>query len=164
LSGLTKRPGGRGPIRCVAHVPPRVVRHGVWWWEAKFLVAVAMVVFRHEEVLWLCHSYRREVPWGLPTGFVQRHETLEAACTRELREETGLVVPDWTLLDTSLDPRHRRVEVAYWTRLTDAVEPTPRSPEIADAGFFPWDAPPAPTLAGQRRLVEQAARVAGHRP
>src|ERR1043165_7058795 len=38
------------------------------------------------------HTYRREVPWGLPGGWLKHAESPEAGLAREVFEETGLHV------------------------------------------------------------------------
>ena len=49
-------------------------------------------------VLLLEHTYRREIPWGLPGGWLKRAESPEAGLTREVYEETGLHVKVEALL------------------------------------------------------------------
>src|SRR5215472_280025 len=54
----------------------------------------AMALIQNEcgEILVLEHTYRRQVPWGLPGGWLQRAETPEVGLAREVFEETGLRV------------------------------------------------------------------------
>lgn len=57
--------------------------------------------------------------WALPGGFVNENEPLERAASRELEEETGLVVPASKLQmigafgDPGRDPRGHSISVAY---------------------------------------------------
>lgn len=73
---------------------------------------------------------RRKYPpyrgqYALPGGFVDIGETVEQACTRELREETGLVVgtKDLELIgvfsDPQRDPRGHGVSVAFHASFPD---------------------------------------------
>lgn len=61
--------------------------------------------------------------WALPGGFIEMDETLEAACKRELVEETGLQVTGMKQFKTydapDRDPRHRTISVVYYTELPE---------------------------------------------
>lgn len=76
---------------------------------------------------------RSEAPhegdWALPGGFVREDESLDAAATRELMEETGISTDQFHLEqlgsygEPERDPRMRVVTIAYWAICSDLPEP-----------------------------------------
>jgi 8-oxo-dGTP pyrophosphatase MutT (NUDIX family) len=60
--------------------------------------AMALIQDDQGRVLILEHTYRREVPWGLPGGWLKRAESPEFGLAREVLEETGLRVQVGPLL------------------------------------------------------------------
>lgn len=58
-----------------------------------------------------------EGKWALPGGFVEKYELPEQACKRELKEETGLELPEGKMLgvfaEKGRDPRGWMVSVAF---------------------------------------------------
>jgi len=67
--------------------------------------------------------------WALPGGFVDYGETLEAAASREAREETSLVVSNLRLLGCYSDPQR---DVRMHTISTVFVADASGTPQAAD--------------------------------
>ncbi len=54
--------------------------------------AMALIVDDQGRLLVLEHTYRRELPWGLPGGWLKNAESPENGLVREVFEETGLTI------------------------------------------------------------------------
>jgi ADP-ribose pyrophosphatase YjhB (NUDIX family) len=54
--------------------------------------AMALIQDDQGRILIVEHTYRREIPWGLPGGWLKHAESPEMGLTREVLEETGLRV------------------------------------------------------------------------
>jgi 8-oxo-dGTP diphosphatase len=54
--------------------------------------AMALIQDDQGRILVLEHTYRRDVPWGLPGGWLKQAESPEVGLGREVFEETGLRV------------------------------------------------------------------------
>src|ERR1051326_7603255 len=52
--------------------------------------AMALIQDDAGRILLVEHTYRRDVPWGLPGGWLKRAESPERGLAREVYEETGL--------------------------------------------------------------------------
>lgn len=78
--------------------------------------------------------------WAFPGGFVNIDEELEAACARELFEETGISVPALKQFHTygavDRDPRSRTISVVFWSKLDELIEPV-AGDDAAKAEWFP---------------------------
>ena len=56
-----------------------------------FMVGVVGLITDNEgRVILFHHTYRNRYAWGLPGGWMNRHEQPDAALVREVREESGL--------------------------------------------------------------------------
>ena len=90
------------------------------------LLAVDCVVF--DDNGWVLLIKRGRPPfagqYALPGGFVEVGETVEAACRRELEEETGVTAGPLRLVgvysDPKRDPRGHTCAVVYATRIKSA--------------------------------------------
>jgi 8-oxo-dGTP diphosphatase len=114
-----------------------------------FAVTVDLVVLTvRDKRLQVLLVQRGEQPyrgrWALPGGFVKADEDLTTAATRELREETSLVLRDLHLEQLATygaprrDPRMRVVSVAWLVLAPDLPSPTAGT-DAADATWRPVD-------------------------
>jgi len=60
--------------------------------------AVAGGVICNSDQILMVHNHRRggRTDWSTPGGVIDDGETILEGLTREVEEETGLIVPDWT--------------------------------------------------------------------
>jgi ADP-ribose pyrophosphatase YjhB (NUDIX family) len=136
----------------------RVRTYFMWWLNAKFAAGVTAVVLNPAgEVLLLEHAFRRRYPWALPGGWVERHEPLEAAIVREVKEETGLDIAVSHLVSARTFPTHR-LDVVFACRLLSdagAIRPSAETPHWrwCAAGEYPPNVDPYSV-----ELVQLAAR------
>jgi 8-oxo-dGTP diphosphatase len=86
---------------------PWVVTLGRAIWrlgQAKFSAGVVGVVFDERgRVLLVEHVFHPYAPWGLPGGWVDRHENPAYTVQRELREELDLAVDIGPILKVEID-------------------------------------------------------------
>lgn len=116
----------------------------------------AAVTDRDGRILLVRHGYRPG--WHFPGGGVERGESLKSAITRELEEETGVVLLEDARLFgiyahfDAFPGDHIVLFVATaWRR--ERV-PSPNN-EIAEHGFFALDALPEGTMPTTRRRLEE---------
>jgi bifunctional NMN adenylyltransferase/nudix hydrolase len=118
-----------------------VQAHSQAWSVAPYppvLVTVDAVVLQSGHILLIRRGRQPgQGLWALPGGFVDPHETLLAGCLRELREETGLALPDATLL-ANLREQH----------VFDHPERSLRGRTITHGFFFELSEGELPRVAG----------------
>jgi 8-oxo-dGTP diphosphatase len=134
------------------------LRNIFWRIRRPKLVGVRALIVRDELVLLIRHRYGRQ-PWGLPGGGVERNESLAEAVRREAREESGVHVEIRHLLgmyDRFKGGVSNYVGVFVCTPLNEPNPP--RSLEIAEARFFPFNELPKGIDDGSRRRIAEYLR------
>lgn len=109
------------------------------------LLTVDIIYYRYDAVPQIVLVERKYEPfgWALPGGFVEVGETTQAAASRELTEETQLVIADWKMQlfgvysQPNRDPRGHSVSVVYSCEPQLGYWLNPKgSDDAKDAKFF----------------------------
>jgi 8-oxo-dGTP diphosphatase len=110
------------------------------------------------QILLVRHDYGRR-NWELPGGGAEPGESPDETALRELREETGLEATIERLTGLYYETAHERgpfLHVVFRCRPPAGAVPTPNSPEIAEAGFWPVDDLPRPISDFTERRIADA--------
>ena len=104
--------------------------------------------------------------YALPGGFVDVGETVEAACRRELFEETGLTVKGLRLIgvysDPHRDPRGHTVSAAFLASLDEPTTPQAGDDAAAAEWIADWR---GKTLAfDHAQILDDAEKLRGVDP
>lgn len=122
---------------------------------ARFTVGVTGVVFNARgEILLLEHVFRGRYPWGLPGGWVGRHERPQDALRRELMEEVGLFIRVGPPLLVDLDDLPGHLETAFLCEIEGEVGSL--SNEILAARWVSPDALPEGLKPLEQEMVSHA--------
>jgi 8-oxo-dGTP diphosphatase len=88
------------------------------------LLTVDCVIFNKNSVVLIRRKFNPFKGWyALPGGFVDKNESVENACSRELKEETGLEIKSKSLQlvgvysNPKRDPRRHTVSVAFFGQI-----------------------------------------------
>lgn len=132
---------------------------GIYLFIPRHRIGINVVVLdERKRVLLLKHVFHPQVPWGLPGGWLGRHEDPKEGALRELREETGLTAvlqQPLLLLTHDVNPQH--IGIVFLAQ----VEPGPLtlSSEILEAGWFELDDVPKVMTPGAHRALDRATAV-----
>lgn len=120
-------------LRVFGRLPRRVRARVLRFTGAVAALGAVVVVERDGSMLLVRHAYRPG--WGFPGGSLRRGEDPVTAVVRELREELGVeVAVGGGVVVHDLDVG--RVTFVYPAAVSDG-EPTCRSAEIVEVGWFP---------------------------
>ncbi len=89
--------------------------------------------------------------WGLPRGHLESGETIEECASRELLEETGLTIIEFTRAGFTRDVfevEQKQYVTLFVETFYSGVEPVVMEPDKCDAWqWFAWDELPDPLFA-----------------
>jgi ADP-ribose pyrophosphatase YjhB (NUDIX family) len=120
----------------------------LWLFHDKFIVGVVGIVLNDRNEVLLCrHRFWKDGSWGLPGGYANKNETLEACLAREIKEETGLAI-DNISLHKLVSGYKLRLE-AYYVAQATSDNFTLDNQEILEAQFFSLDNLPVALLTSQ---------------
>ena len=145
----------RDPVlRLAFRVGYQVLR--VWWQLVHPRNSgVKCVLTRNGEILLVRHTYGgRRRRWELPGGGIKRREEPGQAARREIREELGIDVDDWTLLGEVFARIDGKRDRLWCFRSEIGDRPLELDPaEIADAQWFSRDRLPSRTAKHVDRIA-----------
>ena len=128
----------------------RLVRLG----QTRFTVTAGAMIFDDAgRILLLEHVFRPDSHWGIPGGFLARHEQPEEGLRRELREEIAVELEDVSFLFVRTLKRPGQVEIYFRARAIGT--PKPSSFEIKKAEWFEIDRLPDELSQDQKRLINR---------
>lgn len=110
--------------------------------QPKFTIGVVGVLLNDQgQVLLVKHVFHPQLPWGLPGGWINRHEEPTTAVAREIMEELQLKVTNTELLYAQLGPNHRNhLDMAYLCTWENEVGQL--SKELLTYGWYTIDEMP----------------------
>jgi len=122
---------------------PMMIRSPILWaGNRKFVIGIAALIQNDQgEILLFKHSYRKDVPWGFPGGYLKRGEDPDEAIKREIHEESGFKIMNLKLLEIIRSHEMERLEILFQAELSDDSTFIP-SIEVAEAQFFALDSLP----------------------
>src|SRR5436309_2551238 len=137
------RPRTLSPVRIPVAVRRAALRGAynglrVYWFLAHPEVqGVKCVLTKGEHVLLVRHTYG-DRGWDLPGGRIRRDEPAVATARREMHEELGVLIDDWTPLgEVSGTAQHRRDRMQiFQAELPDSDIEIDRG-ELAEMHWFP---------------------------
>jgi 8-oxo-dGTP pyrophosphatase MutT (NUDIX family) len=109
---------------------------GYWFVRRPKVEGVKCVLRSNGQVLLVRHTYGRR-DWDLPGGAVKRREPPVAAARREMHEELGVDIEDWTALGPVLEVAyHRRDRMHCFQAELEDPRLTVDHGELAAVGWF----------------------------
>ena len=121
-------------------------------------VGVGVVVARGEDVLMLQRrNAHGDGSWAPPGGHLDYLESPAACASREVREETGVVIGPPRLIDVTIDTFEDigRHYVTLWMHAlyVGGTAHVASSREVSDVGWFRWSALPEPFFLSFAHLL-----------
>jgi 8-oxo-dGTP pyrophosphatase MutT (NUDIX family) len=143
----------RAAVRC-AYGGLRVY----WFLTRPQITGVKCIVTHGDDVLLVRHTYGNR-SWDLPGGTVKRREVPLNAARREMREELGRRIEDWTDLgELSVSTNHHHDNLHLFQGHVDDRQLDLDLSELAQAQWFPRDALPPDVGRFVRPILSRVTR------
>lgn len=114
----------------------------------------AIILNDKHEILLVRHSY--EAGWFLPGGGVDKNEPIQAAVKRELIEEVGIHVDgEPQLFACYINSLRGATDYPFLFIVNKFKQVESHSPEIAEHGWYSYDALPEKTSPGSKRRLRE---------
>lgn len=114
---------------------------------------VRVLMIKDGQVLLVRQTY---IPgWFMPGGRLKRGETLEQAARREVKEETGAVLGEMSLLGVYTHFKEWKTDHNIVFLSQDFTNGDLHDDEIAEVRYHPLEALPEDLWPGHRRRIEQ---------
>jgi 8-oxo-dGTP pyrophosphatase MutT (NUDIX family) len=135
---------------------------GLWWFVRRPRThGVKMIVRRGDEALFVRHTYGDREAWEFPGGGIHRAESPVQAATREVREEVGLTITDWTALGVVESKDFANAELHGFLAEYDGQPVQLDLGELAESCWAPIAAPPQPLGKHARAFLALPALADG---
>ncbi len=130
--------------------------------ELSVSVGVGMIITRDDSVLLLRRKgVHGEGTWSTPGGHLEFGESFEECAVREAKEETNIEVTNvqFRAVTNDVFAAERKHYVTIWmeAKYSGGEAIINAAYEVADVGWFPWDALPQPLFSPFRHLLEGKA-------
>ena|SRR6185437_10084393 len=126
-----------------------------WFVVRPRVVGVKCVLTHGDDVLLVRHTYGNRA-WDLPGGTVRRREVPRGAAEREMHEELGRRIGDWTSLgELYVNTNHHDDNLHLFQARVNDRELNLNLTELAEAGWFPRDALPTDLGRYVRPIVKR---------
>jgi 8-oxo-dGTP pyrophosphatase MutT (NUDIX family) len=130
-----------------------------WFVLRPQIVGVKCVLTHGDDVLLVRHTYGKRA-WDLPGGTVRRREIPRDTARREMEEELGREIDDWSSLgELFVNTNHHHDNLhLFHTRVADR-DIELNLAELSEAGWFPRDALPSDLGRFVRQIVARVRAV-----
>ena len=127
-----------------------------YWFVARpRIVGVKCVLIHGDDVLLVRHTYGKRV-WDLPGGTVRRREAPCDAARREMHEELGRRIEDWTSLgELFVNTNHHDDNLHLFQARIEDRDLDLNLTELAEADWFARDALPADLARFVRPILKR---------
>ena len=135
-----------------------LMRLGIQLVVPRHRVGIALVALDEQErVFMLKHVFHPDAPWGLPAGWLNRHENPAHGILRELYEETGLTAKLGPPINIGHHPEAKHIGIVY----LGEIEPGELclSHEILEAKWFSLDELPDKILPFTQESIDTAVSM-----